>query len=294
MASRRNRPTLYEVISHNKRQPLMRRPLNPPIGSAGPTSQATRSEPAAGAARATAVVHAGVDEVGATAATAAETSPTAGAHPLVRILNWEIGIPGLVVGAIALMSLFGLGYYAGQRIAGLPEGGDPRDDLHLLAARPGLPVPPPAQERVSAPPPAPAESRIPPRAVERDAPAAGDVEPAQRALEKPDNVRPEPSKPPVSPSPRTAFEPEAGKLYVVVQHFKLSDRKPADDAQRYLREQGVETALVRGSDLRLIAVQPFDSRPEADRLVARIKEAGRNYADHGYRFSDCLVRVLKR
>jgi len=104
---------------------------------------------------------------------------------------------------------------------------------------------------------------------------------------------------------------QKGLHYIVVQHFRKSRRADADAAAKFLLANDVPCALQPGTDIRLIATEPFlvdqpdaaaarRERTRADRLLSRIKELGKQFNQDmqregrgGYTFSGCKLWEFK-
>lgn len=103
---------------------------------------------------------------------------------------------------------------------------------------------------------------------------------------------------------------QKGYTYVVVQHFG-GKRQDALAAARFLQERGVPCATLDGRDIRVVATQPFlvkqadtaaarDERRKADRLLAQIKEIGKEFdkyrrqqGEGGYTLSGCYLYEIR-
>ncbi len=105
--------------------------------------------------------------------------------------------------------------------------------------------------------------------------------------------------------PVAAFRLEAGLHYLVIQYFRERDQDKAIAARDFLRERGVECAVIRrGPDYVLVAKEAFqrdhkDAATRAaeikrsDALQARVKELGKEYASKGYSFRDCRFEKVR-
>lgn len=109
---------------------------------------------------------------------------------------------------------------------------------------------------------------------------------------------------------RNAVEPpkaqfQKGHHYVVIQHFRKSEREAAREAAEFLQTHGVGCFLDdRSVDLRLIATEPFlidqedaaaarEQKQRCEQLKQKIKQIGRDYVrtkPNGYTFRDCEER----
>jgi len=111
-----------------------------------------------------------------------------------------------------------------------------------------------------------------------------------------------------SPAPAQAppkLELRPGYHYVVVQHFPSRKLRDAQMAATFLRARGVECGLLRSADIQLLCAQPFAidvedaavrraAQREADALVNRVKELGRDYfKEAGYDFAGVALREIK-
>ena len=95
-----------------------------------------------------------------------------------------------------------------------------------------------------------------------------------------------------------------GYSYVVAQYFRKRDEEAARNAGAFLGERGVACALLYGKDIRLVALQRFDTTSEdaaqrrretkrADELIRRIKELGKEYFRvDGYDFQGCALKKI--
>ena len=115
---------------------------------------------------------------------------------------------------------------------------------------------------------------------------------------------PEPAQPPT-------VTLQKGYTYIIVQHFSKNKRGDAEAASEFLRGQGVNTALLVGNDISLVATESFlieqrdaaAAERERRRLVQlqqRIKELGRQYDKElrarnlpSYTFSECYPRLMR-
>lgn len=306
MASRRNRPTLYEVVHHQRKELVKRRAATPvaqPPGAASAPPALDRPTLATPTQSAT-LSHTVTHVPAAKPAVREASAPPAASN--VRwfdgVLEFQLSAPGLIVGVIALSAVFGLGLYSGNRMADVAANGDPRDNLALLTAHPSdaaraiAEVQSTAEANRDIQPPKP-----------RTAVPVPSSEPVSRipgqAIVQPSDAEVVPQPPVHNPAGAVATPPRPaaqemdwapGKYYIVVQHFPADAPKPADGAQQYLAQNGVNTVLLRGSDIRLIVTQPFDSKEAAGGAIASLKKLGQSYAESGYRFSDCYVRLFKR
>jgi hypothetical protein len=324
MAHRRNRPTLYEVVQHHRKDLQKRRavtPTNPPAAAPPPAAGPRPVDPTPideSALPPDTPVRIGAP--GRRSAARAELSEERTIAPAATSFRWlngalsmQLAAPSLVVALIGLAAWFGLGYYVGHRAASVERLGDPRDDLALLTAAPeaGSEA---AEPAVVATPPQSASRRNAPIAAAppvRETAREAAREPVREVGPPPvQAVRPPaaPAQPAIAdtevvPAPRAVETPKSntppewqpGKFYIVLQHFPLSQAKAAEAARQYLAEQGIATVTVRQSDIKLIATEPFPSADAANGLMRKIKQAGKGYADRGgYDFNQAYTRVLKK
>ncbi len=268
MSARRNRPVLYEMVRHSRRP--------------GQTARPRSGEPAA-------------TETSSTPAPPRTTPPPKTAEPTaprtVRVIDGHVSVrlgwPGLAVLAVGAIFVLFVAFQAGARFA-TTQTGDLADTMPPTA----MPIDEPPQDT-----PAPVAAHRPPRQAEVVTPRPVEQAPAQ-------------SRPaPVERTGETAqptFEFKRGYHYVVVQHFRRADLNAAQQAASFLHERGVPTELRTGSDVQLIAREPFlinqddtvaraAERRRCDALKQRIREIGKEYAkEAGYDFKDCYERVQAR
>lgn len=322
MAHRRNRPTLYEVVQHHRKDPPKRKPGAPAnVPTTG--SAATPAAAPHGLGDTTPIDESAlpadtpvrISSPARMAAARAEMAEEVAIAPAATSFRWlngalsmQLAAPSLVVALIGLAAWFGLGYYVGHRAASVEHLGDPRDDLALLTAAPDggnehaepavVPTPAPNTGRRTTPPVTPAV-RESARETTRES-----AQPAQ----PPRQAAPPPASPTVAdsevvPAPRPVETPKSntppdwqtGRFYIVLQHFPLSQSKAVESARAYLAEQGIATVAVRQSDIKLIATEPFPSADAANGLMRKIKQVGKDYAEHGgYDFNQAYTRVLKK
>lgn len=84
----------------------------------------------------------------------------------------------------------------------------------------------------------------------------------------------------------------SGYTYVVVQDFRAGAAADVEQAQRYLHDDGIETAIVELAGdwrYRLIATQGFNrddpvQRKLADEFLARVRQTGQTYFEAGGRY----------
>jgi len=103
---------------------------------------------------------------------------------------------------------------------------------------------------------------------------------------------------------------QKGYHYVVIQHFGKK-REDALVAAQYLYEKGIPCATLPGSDIRVIATEPFmvkqadaaaarRERQRADELIRKIKQIGqefnrylRNQGKKGYTLDGCYLFEIR-
>ncbi len=167
---------------------------------------------------------------------------------------------------------------------------------------------------------------IPPQGAADEAAALADSGPAGAAADSAGKAGGEASESAAADSPETKTvatrQPAAadrppprvtlhrGYDYVIVQHFGKK-RKDATGVARFLREQGIECALLDGRDIRLVVTEPFltrqadkaaarAERQRADKLMRRIRQLGRELAKQwaaqgrpGYTLDGCYLYEIK-
>jgi cell division protein FtsN len=198
-------------------------------------------------------------------------------------VGWHIvlrlGWPHLVVAGVFVVMLMYASFAIGRRSAAPPAV--QKDDLapiltpgptEPLAKTPPAPSPGRGSSTVVTPQTRPAP--LPPAA------AAG----AARAAEK---------QPPAAKTPAPAHTFAEGSYYVVVQYFSSARKKDADEARDFLAGKGVSCVVHQGParDWWLVATEQFSSAQQAQRLVARVRDLGKEYFTIGrYDFRDPVAR----
>ena len=268
MASRKNRPVLYEVVERSRRQrETWRRPptTSEPAGEGPPPRVAIAGE------------------------TRTPSRPRS-----VRFvrgkLHAELGWPGMTVAGVAGVLIVLVAFEAGGRYA---------VSHHPDSA--------PAAENAAAPEGG-TESAAPAHETAAPQPRRAAEHPTRAA---PTAAREEVAQPPPRAESENVRQPESAEIqpgysYVVIQHFRSSQVQAARDAGSYLIANGVDCFVLSGSDLRLVATEPFlieqdnaaarsAQERRAEQLRERVRALGKEYArDHGYAFEQCYVGVLKR
>lgn len=300
MATRKVRPVLYELVKR-KTLPSTTRPGAPafpphdapppgpelaPPRSAPPRSARTTAEPRAGVSP-----RLGPPLNGRPASAAA----VAVMNRLLRHVGGPGGVVIAVVVVFALLAIWqSLVYLRNQSAqprdlssSGAPAA--PAPAVPALAGGVGRATPSAGDFPRPLPPRAPAPA---PSVEDRPPPDAG--------------AKPAPAEPPPTAPPPPAGAPlvlEKGRHYVVVQHFRSSEREAARAATAYLQSHGVAVALDESPrEYRLIALEPFllDQKEAAarqreqkrvDALKQQIRALGREYArTAGYAFDQCYER----
>lgn len=300
MANRRNRPTLYEVVNRTRREPFQRKPAqSPESGAANVAEPATVPAPAP--ARQSTVSHTPTSAV--TAAFEADARGGSDYQPIVRFSDGDLTVrvtpPAMIVGAIAMLSLFGLGYWLGQKS---PRAGavDNRDDLAAVVttptrSQPETPAMTSAPPPVATPPPRPAPQAVPQRADDSEVVTEPSVHTNPSRVATPSAAPVTPAAPSDANADPSSFKPEPGSYYVIIQHFPLKQRKAAAEAQKFLLENGLPTVLLGKSDLQIWATQPCASQAAAEALKDRVKALGKQYSEKGgYDFLKCYMKSIAK
>ncbi|MGE0479664.1 MAG: hypothetical protein AB7Q17_04235 [Phycisphaerae bacterium] len=301
MATRKLRPVLYELVKRNP--PPSARPVattpgtdaSPARESPPPTPAPPRAAPS-NPERESEPVRRGV---------APRLGPPLNGRPrsaaavvvMNRLLRHVGGPGGVVIAVVVVFALLAIW----QSLVYLRNQSAPLRDANasIAPAAPAPAVPALAGGGGRATPPAGDPPRsLPPRA---PAPSAED-RPAPDAGAKPEPVEPAPAVAP-APATRAPLVLEKGRHYVVVQHFRASEREAAGAATAYLQSHGVAVALDESPrEFRLIALEPFllDQKDAAARqreqkrvdvLKQQIRALGREYArTAGYAFDQCYER----
>ncbi|MDX2197610.1 MAG: hypothetical protein SF069_01405 [Phycisphaerae bacterium] len=315
MANRRNRPTLYEVVSRNRRERQAARPpvpVSPPTVSEPPAT--TTGTHAAEAARA-AAIRAAAASVASGRATAVERThhieePAFVAGQPILTLNdarvqLSLSAQQAVLLALGLAAMLIVAFFSGRQSVGQEDA----RDLSALAIGPtAAPVEAGGQ-------PTPTEPRPAPRG---DSPTVRTARPADPVEDQPLRTRPDPapvaappanprvaeqSEPPPSAPPAapvvkaTEFSPEVGKFYVIAQHFPKDKRADAERALAFLVGKGVPAVLLtskESKEYRLACTTPFDTAKATESLIAEVKRHGTAYVENGYNFGGCYSNVLRK
>jgi hypothetical protein len=271
---RKNRPVLFEVFARTQRA----RGHAPATRPTAPASTPAPVPPAAPTA----------------APPPAPTRIKSAAAPIGSALlengrlHVALGWPHLAVAGVILIVALTVAFQIGRRSA-QPSTQAP-DDLSKLLATPPAPEAP--KKEVAAPKPGQGRSAGPvvtplnPTAEPAAKPKPPPVQPA------PTPVQP-PSEPPKAAKPAEEIEFAAGSFYVVIQHFRTRDRERATAARDFLSTKGI-ACVIRpgGGDLELIATEAFSSDRQAQDLVRRILDFGKEYrvAGGGYDFASAKAR----
>ena len=274
MAPRKNRPVLFEVVARTQRarghsavsRPAVPAPSQAPVPPGTPAAAVppgpTRDESA--------------------------DAPVGGMYVDNRRLHVALGWPHLVVAGVILVVGLAVAFQIGRRSA-QPPAQAPGDLSNILTS-----TPVPATPKKEAAPPKPGQGRS----------AGPVVTPLSPTAEPAPSVKPPPARPtpaPAQPAPEPAkaakpdeeFEFAASSYYVVIQHFRARDRERAAAARDFLGTKGV-ACVIRpgGGDLELIATEAFSSERQAQDLVRRLLEFGKEYrgAGGGYDFASAKAR----
>ncbi len=266
MAPRKKRPVLYEVVSRSQRGRSWKPSSRGGTTTESPAPPTTEPQPTPRAAPAP-----------ATPPPARPTDAPRSARFADGRLYLVLGWPHLAVAAVLLFAVVIASFQAGQRST-LPPVAQDANSLDAMLG--GDADRPPADE--------PGSTAI--------RPGGGSVGPIRTPLndEAVTHVDPPPTadKPPgpaaEDPSPAPpAFRDD--RYYVRVQCFPKRRRTAADQARDYLRSHGVPCTVVeRPADLALVALEPFASQQQAQSLVRRVRELGKEYFTiAGYDFGGC-------
>jgi len=107
-------------------------------------------------------------------------------------------------------------------------------------------------------------------------------------------IKPQPAEP--VPAPSVQPEPASfsvNSYYVVVQHFPKRAQSAAEAARDFLQSRGVPCVIrVGAGDLELVAIEGFATEQQAQDLVRRILELGKEYwnSGGGYNFLGAKAR----
>ncbi len=270
MTPRKNRPVLFEVIARTQRargRGFSVRPATPaqPAGAPGAPTGSGAAEP-------------GFRPVPPRPYAPLEFFSVENGR-----LCLSLGWPHLAIAGAVIIGLCVAFYFIGRSGRSVPSA--PVDNSAVAAA--GQPVQRPVPER---PAPKPGSSRGNAPAVNLRSPA-GEEPPAAKAPEPPARAA-QPQPGPAQLPPQAARQPaavpkqpepepklEAGAYHVVVQHFPASRKEEAEPARAFLASRNIPCVIkegARGSVL-LIAGQAFKSEEEAQGLVAKVLEAGKEY-----------------
>ncbi len=274
MASRKNRPVLYELVSHGG-QPQAWPAPGPQTG--------TPSQPSSGP-----------EQPGAAPTEDLFTSPRP-AHATLRIVNGRVVLdlawPYLAAVGVLLVVVLIATYHAGARSVHPPS---PKATDVQAVLRGKSDSEPPAAEPV-APRPTPQPGRSGPVVTPRTPVPA----------EPPPETPPPAEAKPAEHEEAASFALRPGYSYVVVQH--LSKRPAGVQAGEKIREfltaKGIATVVRPGSgDLEVLVAEPFltkqgdgaaaaHEKERARQLVERIKKLGQEFnLVGGYSFDKCYLR----
>jgi hypothetical protein len=264
---RKNRPVLFEVVARTQRaRPRPAPPAAPTAAQTGPSASIP-------------------------AAPSPPTQPAAAAPSdwrrffRLNLASGEIRLAlsrpqaalagaGLVV---LLMAVFFVGRYSASAL--------PPKTVAIEDILPAGPVPEPPPTATAAPIPGRGRSSASP--IVTPLPLSAQETPV--AKPPPHETAPPPAPEPESPgAPALAHD----SFYVVVQYFRLRDRSLADAAREFLRSNGIECMIRTGTDLQLVATEPFASEQQAEGLRKRIVEIGKEYrkSGGGYDFASAKAR----
>lgn len=109
--------------------------------------------------------------------------------------------------------------------------------------------------------------------------------------------------PPVTKTP-PPVELKSGYHYIFIQHFPRSAARDAEKAAQYLTSEGVPCAIRKDKDVVVVATEAFlieqsnaaagrGERARADKLLARIRLLGKEYATQGYTFEGAQLRRIR-
>ncbi len=264
MAARKSRPVLFEVVARTQRarnRGIAQRPSPPSVSPGGASSSRAASGPYP---------------------TGLPASP-AGRLPVLSVqggrVHLTLGWLHCTAIAALVVVLLVLAYQAGRRSVQSASGSAPDSDLEKLWAAPAVSQTPPA-----AAPPVPAQGR-----------AGGPiVTPAGPVVEPSAAIKPQPAEP--VPAPSVQPEPASfsvNSYYVVVQHFPKRAQSAAEAARDFLQSRGVPCVIrVGAGDLELVAIEGFATEQQAQDLVRRILELGKEYwnSGGGYNFLGAKAR----
>jgi hypothetical protein len=261
MATRKNRPVLYEVIRTSRRRSDATRRHVPAPWQSPPRSVHSEARP---------VEPAGV----------APDTPTY--PPLMRLdgerVHFALRWPTAAVLGAALLVVMLVAFQAGRGFggAGVESGAD---DAEFEAV---LPMTHPSNQAEPAAQASPGGVVTPPR----ESPS-------------PEAAGPQAGADPASEGDVEELRAEKGKSYLVVQHFPRNRLSVAREARDYLRAGGVPCVLTRrGPDYVLIASEGFTANVSDARqrrsveqrmnaLMAKVRQLGKEFAPRGYSFDRC-------
>lgn len=268
MATRKNRPVLYEVVrlSRRQRESSWKRRLAPVPGAAGESEVPVGQEPV------------GAEEQ-------VEERPRA-----VRIsegrLYVDLGWPGMAVVGVALLFVLFIAFQAGGRFYRPQPAREPAPGLLGLGHEPAGAAAP--------------DKEIAPEHRQAAQPV---VTPNLPRAEGPSGEPERPAAKPAEP-PASSTKLQAGYHYVVIQYFRKTEKEAAVKAAKFLRGKGVDCVIFEGVDLQLVATEPFlimqkdanagaAEKRRCDDLKKRIRELGKEYKEQGggYTFKDCEERL---
>jgi cell division septation protein DedD len=224
----------------------------------------------------------GPGATGAAAAGAGAVDRTGSAWIAGGRLCLVLGWPQLALAVIALLLLMVLAYEIGRRSVHAPAA-KPADLKDILGTVTESEAP-----RTEAAAPTPARGGAGGPVATPGGPARGE----EGTPAKP-TVPPSAASPPKEAEAGDTFAFASGEYYVVVQHFRTRDRDRAVAAKEFLRSKGVNCAIRPGSgDLELVATEAFSSEQQAQGLVRRILELGKEYwnTGGGYEFTGAKAR----
>jgi len=267
VATRKNRPVLFEVFSRSQRargRGVTQRPAATPAEAApGRAAAPPRGEPSGGTAP------------------RSERARTERGR-LVLTLGWP-HLAVVLVGAVVVLAAV---FQAGRRSARPAAEGQAALD-EIMGASATVPTPPVEPARTAMAAPTPGQGRASGPVATPSGPSV--EENATKAPPPP--VRPAPTPKPTEAQEDYAFT--AGAYYVVVQHFRTRDRELALAAQQFLMSKRVACVVRKGGgDLELVATEAFTSERAAQELVRRVVEFGKEYraGGGGYDFAQAKAR----
>jgi hypothetical protein len=287
VATRKNRPVLYEVVSRQRRarEPIFR---VRPVGIDAPAEVSGAAPPNSPAA-----ARPGRHPIDA--ATPAGGFAVGGRLRSFRVqdgrLHLSLGWPELTIAVVLALCLLVVAFQAGTHV-----GRDATSD----AAGPPLPTNPGAAG-IGEPPDAPVDEPgndgdLLPQRQPRGHVAVPPARPGESSGASPKRSDAPSGKP--EEASRPEFTPRPGLWYVIIQHFRRSEGDAAEKAATFLRSNGVACEIVhRASEHVLIASEPFNLglkgaeldavTQRLDQFKKRIKALGRTYSvTGGYSFAE--------